>query len=152
MDFPVLMKLSLNIQLLHIYLPPPSTDDTKSGHMTSVIVDNNLITTCSDGPAASLKGSPTVSPVMDASCAGDPLPPCLPVSISFLALSQAPPALLRNNESSTPQTVAKISTAVTARAPSNGSPWDSPMKRKTTPTTTGNTNTSTPGFTILRTH
>ena len=33
-----------------------------SGASTSVIVLSSLISTCSDGPAVSLKGSPTVSP------------------------------------------------------------------------------------------
>ncbi len=38
----------------------------KSGPATRIVVDNNLITTWSDGPAVSLNGSPTVSPVTDA--------------------------------------------------------------------------------------
>ena len=43
------------------------------------------------GPAVSLYGSPTVSPVTPAACASEPLPPYRPSSIVFLALSQAPP-------------------------------------------------------------
>ena len=43
------------------------------------------------GPAVSLYGSPTVSPVTADLCASDPLPPKFPSSIYFLALSQAPP-------------------------------------------------------------
>ena len=43
------------------------------------------------GPAVSLKGSPTVSPMTAASCPGEPLPPWWPSSMYFLALSQAPP-------------------------------------------------------------
>ena len=35
------------------------------------------------GPAVSLKGSPTVSPVIDALCISVPLPPRLPSSIHF---------------------------------------------------------------------
>ena len=46
--------------------------------------------------------------------------------------------------------MAKISTAVTARAPSSGSPCASPINRKIIPTTTGNINTSAPGFSIFR--
>src|SRR6202171_1547930 len=46
------------------------------------------------GPAVSLFGSPTVSPVTDALCASDPLPPRLPSSMYFLALSQAAPPLV----------------------------------------------------------
>ena len=54
------------------------------------------------GPAVSLNGSPTVSPMTVAACASEPLPPCLPSSTSFLALSQAPPELARNTAISTP--------------------------------------------------
>src|SRR6187431_2569198 len=43
------------------------------------------------GPAVSLYGSPTVSPVTAAAWASEPLPPYWPSSISFFALSQAPP-------------------------------------------------------------
>src|SRR6059058_1710628 len=43
------------------------------------------------GPAVSLFGSPTVSPVTAAACVSVPLPPRLPSSMYFLALSQAPP-------------------------------------------------------------
>src|SRR3546814_1415549 len=43
------------------------------------------------GPAVSLYGSPTVSPVTAALWASLPLPPWLPSSIYFLALSHAPP-------------------------------------------------------------
>ena len=44
------------------------------------------------GPAVSLSGSPTVSPVTEALWASLPFPPYTPSSIIFLALSQAPPA------------------------------------------------------------
>ena len=43
------------------------------------------------GPAVSLNGSPTVSPMTAALWASEPLPPSLPSSMYFLALSQAPP-------------------------------------------------------------
>src|SRR2546422_8585099 len=52
------------------------------------------MSTCSDGPAVSLNGSPTVSPTTAALCVGLPFPPYSPVSMNFLALSQAPPPLL----------------------------------------------------------
>ena len=51
-----------------------------------------------DGPEVSLQGSPTVSPITAAACVGfllpsaSFLPPKLPFSMCFLALSQAPPA------------------------------------------------------------
>lgn len=38
-------------------------DGRKRGHMTSVIVASILISTWREGPAVSLNGSPTVSPV-----------------------------------------------------------------------------------------
>ena len=45
------------------------------------------------GPEVSLKGSPTVSPTTAALWLSEPLPPWAPVSMYFLALSHAPPAL-----------------------------------------------------------
>src|SRR6202007_2402937 len=64
-----------------------------SGASTKVTVASSLMSTCSEGPAVSLKGSPTVSPTTAALCASDRLPPYAPVSIYFLALSHAPPPL-----------------------------------------------------------
>ena len=61
------------------------------------------------GPAVSLNGSPTVSPMIVASWASEPLPPKLPSSTSFLALSQAPPELARNTAISTPEAIAPAS-------------------------------------------
>ena len=52
-----------------------------------------LISGLSAGPAVSLNGSPTVSPMTAALWASQPLPPWLPSSMYFLALSHAPPAL-----------------------------------------------------------
>jgi hypothetical protein len=43
----------------------------------------------SDGPAVSLKGSPTVSPTTAALCGSDPFPPRCPSSMNFFALSAA---------------------------------------------------------------
>lgn len=60
---------------------------TNAGPNTRIVVDNSLITTCNDGPAVSLNGSPTVSPVTAALCASLFLPPKLPSSMNFLALS-----------------------------------------------------------------
>ena len=48
------------------------------------------------GPAVSLYGSPTVSPVTADLCASEPLPPKLPSSIYFLALSHASSSCHRN--------------------------------------------------------
>ncbi len=49
--------------------------------------DITVINVFSEGPAVSLKGSPTVSPTTPALCASDPGPPNWPVSMNFLALS-----------------------------------------------------------------
>ncbi len=41
--------------------------------MTNATVQSSLMSTCSEGPAVSLKGSPTVSPTTAALCASEPL-------------------------------------------------------------------------------
>ena len=61
--------------------------------ITMLTIDMSLMRILSDGPEVSLKGSPTVSPTMVALWANEPLPPKLPSSTIFLALSHAPPAL-----------------------------------------------------------
>ena len=61
--------------------------------ITILTIDINLIRIFNEGPEVSLKGSPTVSPTIHALCAKEPLPPKLPSSIFFLALSHAPPEL-----------------------------------------------------------
>ncbi len=45
------------------YLVMKKSNQTNNGTNTSVIVLNNLIKTCNEGPAVSLNGSPIVSPV-----------------------------------------------------------------------------------------
>ena len=90
----------------------------------------NLMRMLSDGPAVSLSGSPTVSPMTAALCASEPLPSS---SISFLALSHAPPLLDMNSASSTPQSVAPISMPASAARP------------RTMPTTTGEMTAIEPG-------
>ena len=61
------------------------------------------------GPAVSLKGSPTVSPVTAAAWASDPLPPNAPSSMSFLALSHAPPPAVIRIAKKKPTTITPIS-------------------------------------------
>src|SRR5438445_364088 len=96
----------------------------KSGAMTSVIVASSFTRTCSEGPAVSLKGSPTVSPTTAAACASVRLPSTLPASsvnwpdsMYFLALSHAPPPLLRTVASMTPAMVPTISIPAIASYP-----------------------------------
>src|SRR3989338_3209911 len=64
---------------------------TKNATITSATMFKILIIGLIAGPAVSLYGSPTVSPVTAALWASEPLPPWAPPSICFLALSQAPP-------------------------------------------------------------
>src|SRR6476646_7956814 len=61
------------------------------------------------GPAVSLYGSPTVSPVTAAAWASEPLPPYSPSSISFFALSQAPPPAVIAIARNSPVTIVPIS-------------------------------------------
>ena len=84
----------------------------------------------------SLKGSPTVSPTTTAECVSEPLPPRLPFSTYFLALSQAPPALAIINAMRThPRS-----------APASMPPSDAAPSRK--PTATGDATAITPGKTM----
>ena len=54
------------------------------------------------GPAVSLYGSPTVSPVTADLCASEPFPPKFPSSIYFFALSQAPPPAVIETATNSP--------------------------------------------------
>src|SRR5712691_10469352 len=114
---------------------------TNSGASTSVTVLSSLISTCSDGPAVSLNGSPTVSPTTAALWGADPLPPYSPVSMNFLALSHAPPPLLSSVASRMPPMVPTIRNAATDSAPT----WNS---LKNNPTAIGIPTASSPGATI----
>ena len=70
------------------------------------------------GPEVSLNGSPTVSPTTPALWASEPFPPYSPVSIHFLALSQAPPALAMKIATANPQTKVPTSIPITPGTPS----------------------------------
>src|SRR5664279_4456279 len=111
----------------------PTVSVTTAGAISS---DTRFITLSSGlmaGPAVSLNGSPTVSPMMVASCASDPLPPKLPSSTIFLALSQEPPELAR-------KTAIRVPVAIQpARYPASG-PTPSPN-----PTAIGANTASRPG-------
>src|SRR6516162_470401 len=76
-----------------------------------------LITGLIAGPAVSLHGSPTVSPVTDASCAGDPFPPRWPSSINFFALSHAAPPEVIEIARNKPVTMVPISRPPKTRGP-----------------------------------
>src|SRR5687767_5157263 len=123
-----------------------------SGASTRVIVDSSLISTCSDGPAVSLKGSPTVSPTTAALWGSDFLPTTTPSTLNspdsmyFLALSQAPPPLLSTVASRMPAMVPTMSREATTSAPI----WPEPKYLNPKPTTTGVSTASSPGATIWR--
>src|SRR5665647_3162896 len=78
-----------------------------------------LISGLTAGPAVSLYGSPTVSPVTAALCASEPLPPKWPSSMYFLALSQAPPPVHIEIATNRPVTIDPISTPPRALGPSS---------------------------------
>ena len=88
------------------------------------------------GPAVSLYGSPTVSPVTAALCASEPLPPWWPSSMYFLALSQAPPPVVIEIATNRPVTIVPISRPPSACGPSS------------MPTITGTATGSSEGTTI----
>src|SRR5476651_2021031 len=97
----------------------------KSGTNSSATMLMILISGLTAGPAVSLYGSPTVSPVTAALCASEPLPPKWPSSIYFLALSQAPPPVVIEIATNRPVTMVPTSRPPSAFGPS------------TTPTITG---------------
>src|SRR5699024_2622072 len=88
-----------------------------SGMISSATMLMILISGLTAGPAVSLYGSPTVSPVTAALCASEFLPPKLPSSMYFLALSQAPPPVVMEMATNRPVTMVPISTPPSATGP-----------------------------------
>ena len=99
-------------------------------------VETSLMRIFRDGPEVSLNGSPTVSPMTAALWHSEPLPPCSPDSMYFLALSQAPPALDIKTAMAKPVTVPPPSRPTTASGP------------RMQPVTMGTTMASSEGTTI----
>src|SRR5512143_3520173 len=85
-----------------------------SGTIISATMLMILISGFTAGPAVSLYGSPTVSPVTAALCASDPLPPWWPSSMYFFALSQAPPPDVIEIATNSPVTMVPSSIAPSA--------------------------------------
>src|SRR5450830_303509 len=109
-----------------------------SGTSSSATMLMILIKGLTAGPAVSLYGSPTVSPVTAALCASEPLPPKWPSSMYFLALSQAPPPVVMEMATNKPVTMVPISRPPRAAGPSS------------MPTTMGTTTGSRDGTIISR--
>ena len=79
---------------------------TTAGAISTATRFITLISGLMAGPAVSLNGSPTVSPMTVAAWASEPLPPWWPSSTSFLALSHEPPEFARNTAIKVPQAMA----------------------------------------------
>merc|ERR1719401_1280326 len=121
--------------------PWPSLTAAKYWAKTSETMACNFITMFKAGPEVSLKGSPTVSPVTAASCAGTFLPLRAassekPPLMYFLQLSQAPPELDIEMASCTEETREPVRMPNTACTP------------KKVPATKGDPITSAPGAII----
>ena len=106
--------------------------------MTMATMDISLTRMLRLGPDVSLKGSPTVSPTTVALCTSLPLPPKLPSSTYFLALSHAPPELAMKMASTKP-----------AERPPTSRPM-TPDTPKMSPVSTGAMIASSEGNTISR--
>src|SRR3954468_10671806 len=89
----------------------PCASTASSSRATMLLI---LIIGLTAGPAVSLYGSPTVSPVTAALWASEPLPPKWPSSMYFLALSQAPPPEVIEIATNRPVTMTPKSIAPTA--------------------------------------
>src|SRR5690606_28033615 len=100
-------------------LAKPASTPYSSGTISSATMLMILISGLIAGPAVSLYGSPTVSPVIAALCASLPLPPKLPSSMYFLALSQAPPPVVIEMATNRPVTMVPISRPPSALGPSS---------------------------------
>ena len=97
-----------------------------------------LIIGLTAGPAVSLYGSPTVSPVTAALCASEPLPPWWPSSMYFLALSQAPPPEVIEIATNSPVTIVPSSIAPSDAKPAAGPAMPQITKNSTIGASTGN--------------
>ena len=116
------------------------------GTITKVIVETSFIKIWSDGPAVSLHGSPTVSPVTAAkwtSCFFHPW-----YVQYFFVLSQAPPALFKNKAIKIPVAVENIKNAHIAFGPNKFCPVNYPIYLKNKATKIGDKTDKSPGLTI----
>src|SRR5699024_351204 len=84
---------------------PKKENATKIEDIREDTRETTVICVLMEGPAVSLKGSPTVSPMTAALWALLPLPPSSPDSTYFLELSQRPPALDINRARRSPLTM-----------------------------------------------
>src|SRR5258706_11160802 len=103
----------------------------RNGMISSATTFTSLSIGLIAGPAVSLYGSPTVSPVTAALWASEPLPPKLPASMNFLALSQAAPPVVMEIATNSPVMIVPISSPPSALIPAPG-----PMKMLSANTST----------------
>src|SRR3989338_3206946 len=89
----------------------------KNGTKSNATILATFIIGLMAGPAVSLYGSPTVSPVTAALWASLPLPQNFPLSIYFLALSQAAPPVVIEIATKIPVTIDPISIPPKATGP-----------------------------------
>src|SRR5919197_4106456 len=94
--------------------PPSANDQVMIGMIRIATMLATLIMGLIAGPAVSLNGSPTVSPVTDAAWASEPLPPKAPASMSFFALSHAPPPAVMRTAKKKPTTMTPMSSPPSA--------------------------------------
>ena len=87
-----------------------------------------LIIGLTAGPAVSLYGSPTVSPVTAALWASEPLPPWFPSSMYFYALSQAPPPAVIETATNNPVIITPSNIAPTEARAATCPPIDKIIK------------------------
>src|SRR5471030_1228603 len=121
---------------------PVTGNNGTSSNATMLMI---LMSGLTAGPAVSLYGSPTVSPVTAALWASEPFPPKWPSSMYFLALSQAPPPVVIEMATNKPVTMVPISTPPSACAPASDEPAS---HLKPNATTTGTSTGSSDGSII----
>src|SRR5471030_330609 len=107
---------------------PVTGNNGTSSNATMLMI---LMSGLTAGPAVSLYGSPTVSPVTAALWASEPFPPKWPSSMYFLALSQAPPPAVIEMATKMPVTITPSSIAPTA-AKASARPAIAPITKNST--------------------
>src|SRR5207245_8957291 len=109
---PQLVKRGSSLKLVDDHAAACAASAASSSSATMLVI---LIIGLTAGPAVSLYGSPTVSPVTAALWGSEPLPPWWPSSMYFLALSHAPPPEVIDMATKMPVTMVPSSIAPSER-------------------------------------